>query len=106
MKPMLVNWDSNPFEFIGHPEDWLYGEWSEDKYNTYLVMDSIKPLHYWMDYLLSKREAGEYLDRYGMDYSDIHDPRKLSTTRSASAAGSYVTGRLNFFSKNIGKLYR
>lgn len=83
--------------------DWLYGDWSEEKYNQYLALNSVYPIHLYMDYLLDRRSTGEYLNRYGLDYTDIHDPRKLASTRSGTAIGSYA---LNMVSKNVGKLYR
>lgn len=94
---------SDPFSFVYGMDEWLYGDWNESKYKTYLALDSIYPVHLWMDYLLDKRTTDEYLNRYGLDYTDIHDPRKLSTTGSARALSSYA---LNYVSRNLDKLYR
>lgn len=83
--------------------EWLYGEWTEEKYKQYLAYNSVYPIRLYFNYLLDYRGANEYLDRYGMDWSDIHDPRKLNLSQSGSALGGYA---LNFVSKNIGRLYR
>lgn len=79
---------------------WLYEPWTKEKYETYKVLNSIPGVHQYLDYLLDIRADNEYLERYGMDYSDIHDPRKLSQTGSSSGLYSQV-----MYSKNIHKLY-
>lgn len=83
--------------------DWLYADdWDEQKYKRYKQMDSLPYLHEYMDYLLDLRSDREYLARYGMSYSDIHDPRKLRSVSSARA----LNGRaLAFVSSNIKRLY-
>lgn len=83
---------------------WLYDDnWSETKLQVYELIDSTHLGHAYLDYLLSRRSDEEYLDRYGMDYPDIHDPRKLSQVSSASAL---IRSGLNFVSSNINRLYR
>lgn len=83
---------------------WLYADdWTKEKYDTYLALDSIYPVHLYMDYLLDKRRTGEYLYRYGMDYSDIHDPRNVPLSGSARALGSYG---ISMVSRNVSRLYR
>lgn len=99
----IEDWRNHWWNYFTDPEGWLYSSWSEEKYNQYLLMDSFYPLHLWMDYLLDKRGTSEYLDRYGMDYSDIHDPRKLSSTDSSR---NLLTYGQRMVSKNINKLYR
>lgn len=83
--------------------EWLYGEWTEDKYKQYLALHSVPVVGQYMDYLLDYRGGREYLNRYGMDWSDIHDPRKLALSNSGTALARYG---VNFVSKNISKLYR
>lgn len=84
--------------------EWLYEDnWNETKLQQYELLNSIPIVSNYMDYLLSRRSDQEYLDRYGMDYTDIHDPRKLSQTSSAS---DVIRSGLNFVSDNIKRLYR
>lgn len=80
---------------------WLYGEWSEEKLRKYEMLNAVPGIHQYMDYLLDIRADNEYLRRYGMDYSDIHDPRKL---RQASS-GSSAFGTILNVSKNVAELY-
>lgn len=88
---------------IFHTQDWLYGEWSEDKLKAYEALNRVPIFGDYMDYLLDQRSDSEYLQRYGMDYSDIHDPRKLKQTSSGSAL---VGNSINFVSRNVSRLYR
>lgn len=83
--------------------EWLYGEWNEDKLHTFQALYSLPVVHQYFDYLLDIRSDNEYLRRYGMDYSDIHDPRKLNSTRSASALASRT---FEMVSSNINDLYQ
>lgn len=91
------NLNNNPFS------EWLYGGWNERKWQQYAILHAIPGVSDYMDYLLDYRSDKEYFNRYGMDYSNIHDPRKLSATSSLS--GTVRTG-FNFVSKNVTKLYR
>lgn len=95
-------WDRNAPKFDQQFTDWLYGDWSEEKYEDYKMLDAIPGVHQYMDYLLDKRADSEYLSRYNMDYTDIHDPRKLSQTSSAAALNGIG---YRMISKNIEKLY-
>lgn len=81
--------------------EWLYGPWDKQKYETYKLLNVIDPVSKYMDYLLDIRADNEYLQRFGMDYSDIHDPRKLSQTGSSQALGRAMLS----VSKNVAKLY-
>lgn len=86
-----------------HMTDFLYGEWNEEKLRQYEIMARVPVLNDYMDYLLDRRADEEYLRRYGMDYSDIHDPRKLKQ----SSSGTHLVGSsLNFVSSNVKRLYR
>lgn len=82
--------------------EWLYGEWSEEKLRRYELLHVIPGVSQYMDYLLAVRRDNEYLSRYGMDYSDIHDPSKLHQ----ASAGSRFYGSLLNVSENIAMLYR
>lgn len=84
-------------------QDWLYGEWDEDKLRQYEFLHHFPFIGDYMDYLLDIRADREYLERHGMDYSDIHDPRKLRETSSGSRLAGNV---LNFVSSNVTRLYK
>lgn len=103
-----VDWYVHPnegeFSFENNGmSDWLYGEWNEDKLKKFEMMNNVPVLSNYMSYLLDRRADLEYLNRYGMDYSDIHDPRKLRQTSSGS---SFVGSAVNYISDNVKKLYR
>lgn len=83
--------------------DWLYGEWNEEKLRTFEKLYAIRPVKIYFDYLLDRRADREYLDRYGLDYTSVHDPRKLRQVGSASTMYGYG---MNFVSDNVRKLYR
>lgn len=95
-------WDRNSKKLDQQFTDWLYSNWSEQKYEDYKILDMVPGVHQYMDYLLDKRADSEYLSRYGMDFTDIHDPRKLSQTSSANSL--YGFG-YRMISKNIDSLY-
>lgn len=99
----LEDFRSNPFEFFKDPTGWLYSDWTEDKFKAYSMLNSLPFVGNYMDYLLDKRATDEYFDRYGMDYTDIHDPRKLQY--SNTVVNLYRSG-MNFVSKNVTRLYR
>lgn len=106
-----VNWDPEDnvnafFDGMYHNPfaDWLTDDnWNETKYQQFTLLYSIPVVSNYMDAVLSNRSGKEYLNRYGMDYSDIHDPRKLSGT--AQTAG-FIGSSYRMISSNIGKLYR
>lgn len=96
--------EPNPMLFIASPafSEWLYGEYNEEKLAKFQALYSVPGLRNYMDYLLDRRNDKEYLERYGMDYSDIYDPRKLSQVNS----GSRIYGStVHFVSKNLESLY-
>lgn len=83
--------------------DWLYGTYDEDKYNEVTFLYNSHPvMRSIIDYKLDQRAAKEYLARNHMDYSDIHDPRKLIGFNSQGNLYGYG---LNWASSNISKLY-
>lgn len=84
-------------------QDWLYGEWSEEKYGTFKALYSIPGIREYFDYLLDMRSDSEYMNRYQLDWSDIHDPRKLSSTGSTSRL---VGSAYRMIGRNINSLYR
>lgn len=83
--------------------EWLYGPYDETKYKQYLAFHSVPVLGQYMDYLLDYRASSEYLNRYGLDWSNIHDPRKLAISGSGTALARIG---VNFVSKNVERLYR
>lgn len=100
-------WDFTPAKYMynafkQHVEpavsDWLYGEYDEEKLRQFQIAYAIPGVRNYLDYLLDRRADQEYLSRYGMDYTDIHDPRKLRQTRSGSSVISSV-------SSNVSRLY-
>ena len=84
-------------------DTWLYGSYSKEKYDMFTALYAVPYLHDYIDWRLDVRAAEEYMNRYNMDYSDIHDPRKLQSTGSQTR----VIGNVyNFVSKNVSRLYR
>lgn len=79
--------------------DWLYSGYDKQKLDTFTGLYAIPGIHQYMDYKLDIRKDNEYLARYGMDYSDVHDPRKLSQVNSGARA-------LEWVSHNVTRLYR
>lgn len=83
--------------------NWLYGEWSQEKLKQFEFLSNVPILGSYMDYKLDVRQDEEYLKRYGMSYSDIHDPRKLHQVGS----GTRLYGSsFNWVGKNLNRLYR
>lgn len=97
------DWLKEYYYAITDTKNWLYGPWNENKYNAYVTLSRLYFFGDYMDYLLDVRRDKEYLDRHGMDYSDIHDPRKL---HESSSGGNLSMGTLNFVSRNVSRLYR
>lgn len=96
-------WDTMYKVFEASSMAWLYGEYDKEKLRQFEALHNVPVVSNYMDYLLDVRADEEYLRRYGMDYSDIHDPRKLKQVRSGSAL---YGSALNWVGKNIGRLYR
>lgn len=86
-----------------HTKEWLYGEWNEDKLKTYEALNRVPVFSDYMDYILDQRSDSEYMARYGLGYSDIHDPRKLKQTSSGSV---FIGNSINFVSRNVSRLYK
>lgn len=83
--------------------DWLYGEYSEDKLFQFEMLYHIPLVKNYMDFQLDLRADREYMNRYQISYSDIHDPRKL---RSVSSGSSFYGSAYQMISRNLDKLYR
>lgn len=84
-------------------DTWLYGSYDKQKYDAFTALYAVPYLHDYIDWRLDVRSAEEYMNRYGMDYSDIHDPRKLQSTGSQTRV---IQNGYNFVSKNVSRLYR
>lgn len=83
--------------------EWLYADdWNEDKLRQFELMYH-GPMKDYMDYLLDLRADQEYLDRFGMEYTDIHDPRKL---KSVGSAGRMYGSVVHYVSDMAKHLYR
>lgn len=80
----------------------MYGEYDEDKLGQFEFLHNLPLVGDYMDYLLDRRADEEYMERYGLSYDDIHDPRKLRQTASGSR---FIGGTLNFVSDNVKRLY-
>lgn len=84
--------------------DWLYNtEWNERKVNQYLLAKNFFLTSWAIDYAEGKKQMLEYMDRYGMDYSDIHHISKMPGISQMSSGYGRVT---NWIGRNIGRLYR
>lgn len=83
--------------------EWLYGKYDKDKLDQFTFLYAIPGIRDYMDYLLDSRADQEYMERYGLDYSDIHDPRKL---RATSSGASYYGNAYRMISRNVDRLYK
>lgn len=87
---MMAFWDT---------ENWLLNSgWNESKQNAFDNLYSYSLFRSQFDRILDKRDRDYYLYRYGMDYSNVRDPRKLTVTGNLGMA-------LNFVSDNVKRLY-
>lgn len=96
-------WDHTKPSLQNQFDEWLYGDWNEQKYKDYKLLNFLPGVSQYMDYMLDVRADQEYFSRYGMDYKDIHDPRKLSQSASSSRLNGAV---YNMVSRNINRLYK
>lgn len=97
------SWLGEVYDAVTNTEQWLYGPWNKEKYDVYTRLNSFGPMRDYMDLLLDRRSDSEYLRRYGMDYSDIHDPRKL---RQSSSTARVYGSSYTMISRNVSRLYR
>lgn len=87
------------------PVGFLDGEWSQEKQQAFnnlynLHIFGTRPFGDQFDIILDNRNDSRYMSRYGISWSDVKDPRKLSQSRHSTFNSS-----LNFVSSNIDKLY-
>lgn len=90
-----------------HPKEWINSEWSKAKQDAFNNLYDLGVLGWYpfrdeFDKILNDRNNELYMGRYDLDYSDVKDPRKLSTTSSVKVLGNGI----NFVSSNIKRLYR
>lgn len=99
------NWNPFDWDLYSNPyQEWLYEDnWDRKKYRTFSLLDALPVVRDYNSMLLAYRQGEEYLNRYGLDYSDIHNPRNLHGSNESSA---FLRSSLNYVSKNIGKLYQ
>lgn len=88
-------------------EDWLNGEWTKQDQEAFDILYGFSvfgynPVRDNFDRILNAKAWDNYAERNGLDYSDIKDPRKFSSSFGQS---QLVTGGLNFVSSNIKRLY-
>lgn len=101
----LTNWDkirSDVYQLDKSFTEWLYGPVDQQKLSQLEFLYNT-PLKSYMDYKMDLRKDAEYLARYGLTLSDVHDFRKLHQFGSGS---SVYGSALNFVSDNIKRLYR
>lgn len=92
-----------PQKWADDVKDWLLSP--KDKAGTdFVQLLYATPLgKTYIDWLYSKRDTETYLERYGLEYTDIYDFRKLPSTGPAAV----LYGKsLNYVSRNIGRMYR
>lgn len=82
-------------------DDW-YGGYDEKKYRSYQFFHALPFFSDYIDTNIATHKTEKYLDRYGLDFSDIRDPSSLYD----SGNGSRTLHQLNYVSSNLHKLYR
>lgn len=87
---MMAFWDT---------KNWLMGSgWNERKQEVFDNLYNLPGFHNTFDRLLDTRDREYYLRRYGMDYSNVRDPRKI-------AVSGVISSSINFVSDNVKRLY-
>lgn len=86
---------------------WLYegleGKWTQSDQDRFEKMYSVDGMRQYLDYLLDRRTRENLFNLYGIQYSDIRDPRNVAGVRSTAAMNQFA---INFVSDNIKRLYR
>lgn len=83
---------------------WLYtAEWNDENLSRFELLYAVPQTRAYIDYLLDRRSDAEYMSRYGLSGADVHDPRKLRQTSSASRLYGY---ELEFVSDMAKYLYK
>lgn len=83
--------------------DYWYGDYDDRKLKKFQALYSIPGFRQIMDYNLDLIKDEQYLERYGMTYADVKDPRKLASTASA---GQVYGIAWSMISRNVSRLYR
>lgn len=88
-----------------HPpaDTFLYGEMSKEKYDAISFLYGLPGFHEFIDWRMDARATQEYMNRYGLQWSDVHDFRKLSSFGSQSRL---VGSAYRMVSKNVEDLYK
>lgn len=84
-------------------DDFLYDIKSKEQYDAISFLYAMPFFHQIIDWRMDTRATQEYMNRYGLDWSDLHDFRKLKNFGSQS---SLVGSAYQMISKNIEDLYR
>lgn len=86
--------------------DWLdksqRGEWSKQDQDFYDFISSAPGLNHFTKLYENEKTREWYMSRYGIDYSQVHQPWNLP---GGSEVGSFHSS-LNYVSDNIKRLYR
>lgn len=96
----------NPWEYAkNHPpaDTFLYEDMSKEKYDILSFLYSFSGVREFIDWRMDSRATQEYMNRYGIAWSDVHDFRKLSSFGSQSRL---VGSAYRMVSKNVEDLYR
>lgn len=92
---------------LWNSEDWLNGQWSEDDQKAFDFLYDFNVLGYApfrsnFDDILNEKSWNSYSKRYGLDYSDIMDPRTFHNHFNQSSMASRTFA---FVSSNVKRLY-
>lgn len=83
---------------------WLTnGEWDESKYTEYLVNTVLPGMREYTQFLVDFYDDKSYMDRQGIDWSNVRHPWKFKSSNSASSGMRYG---YHFVSDNIKRLYK
>lgn len=85
------------------PDDYLYGDMTKEKYDILSFLYAFHGPREFIDWRMDVRATQEYMNRYDMDWSDIHDFRKLKSFNSQS---TIIGSAYRMVSKNVEDLYR
>lgn len=95
-------WDVTDFLFGVRWYDNWYGNYDEKKYKSYQFFSSFPFVDAEVENSIANGKTKSYLERYGMDYSDIVDPSSLYNAGNTSR----TIHQLNWVGNNISRLYR
>lgn len=87
--------------------EWLYsaaeGQWTQEDQDRFDMYYAMEPFKSYFDWVLDKQIREKVFNLYGIDYSDIHDPRNVI---GAGNSGRALHNSLNFVSDNVRRLYK